>query len=204
MTTPQLIGPGENSITRLWETAFALSQIDLNGIARSMTTPVAGPQHEFVALDSVLSDPEALQHAFADAMDALEERHGRNGGIPAYGLADAFSSTATRRPTRTIRMTAQVWREGFEVPQHSSPADLIGWCFLYATKPRHEDSGSVSYLDPRAGSEGTAMPGLPWGRETTFRPSPGLLSVAPGWLSSTVRPLEDGQLVIAVAAMTTA
>ncbi|MEV0035524.1 hypothetical protein [Streptomyces sp. NPDC050804] len=122
------------------------------------------------------------------------QEYGRDGGLAAFALAPSTSS---------IHLTAEVWRTGYEVPQQSSPEDLIGWCFISATTPRHKDSGSVAVLDPRAGSEGTAMPGLPWGREFTFRPVPGLLAVVPGWLTSTVRPLEDGQTAVVVIAHVT-
>lgn len=190
-----LITPGNTTVTRLWETACAVRTIDLNDMVRTYdpALDVDGPQHESITLDGLLSDAEAMRNQFRAALDQLAP-YGARGGIPDRQTDQ----------TRTIELAAEVWRAGYEVPQACTSADLVGWCFISATTPRHKDSGSVAILDPRAGSEGTAMPGLPWGREYTFRPTPGLLAVAPGWLTSTVRPLEDGQTVVAVVAhMTT-
>ncbi|MDH6629431.1 hypothetical protein M2271_007267 [Streptomyces sp. LBL] len=195
-----LLEPGRKTVTRLWETACAVRTIDLAPITRIRDIPIDGPQQEFVPLDTLLSDPEALRAEFAASMDELDEEYGRRGGVPSYAVADEMRLIEAAPRGREIKMTGQVWRRGFELPQYCSPSDLLGWCFLHATEPRHEDSGSVALLDPRAGSEGTAMPGLPWGREVTFRPAPGLLTVGPGWLTSTVRPVEDGQAVVVVVA----
>ncbi|MEU9662690.1 hypothetical protein [Streptomyces chartreusis] len=129
--------------------------------------------------------------------------------IPLEGLQREFLALDTalseaKHPDGKVKMTVQVWRRGFELVHYSSSSDLVDWCFLHGTEPRHQDSGSVALLDPRAGSEGTAMPGLPWGREVTFRPSPGLLAVVPGWFTSTVRPVEEGQAVVVAVASKTA
>lgn len=199
-----LLEPGEKTVTRLWATACAVRTIDLAPIAQRFDIPLEGPQREFLALDTALSDPEALRAEFATAMDELEQEYGLQGGVPSYAFMDEMRLTEATRPQGEIKVTVQVWRQGFELPQYSSPCHLLGWCFLHANQPRHEDSGSVALLDPRAGSEGTAMPGLPWGREVTFRPAPGLLTVAPGWLTSTVRPVEDGQAVVVAVASKTA
>ena len=199
-----LLEPGERTVTRLWTTACGVRRIDLAPIVRLFDIPLEGPQREFLALDTVLSDPSALRAEFVSAMDELDQEHGLQGGVPSYAAMDELQLSEAKRPDDKIKMTVQVWRRGFELPQYSSSSDLLGWCFLHATEPRHEDSGSVALLDPRAGSEGTAMPGLPWGREVTFRPSPGLLAVGPGWLNSTVRPVEDGQAVVVAVASKTA
>ncbi|MCW2947768.1 MAG: hypothetical protein JWR24_4485 [Actinoallomurus sp.] len=111
-----------------------------------------------------------------------------------------LAAGAPARPPAHVKLTAQVWRSGYEMPQAASSADWTGWCFLAATKPAHGASGSVAVLDPRAGCAMTAMPGLPWGRELSFPPTRGSLAVLPGWLTSWVRPLERRQIVIVVAA----
>ncbi|MFJ2114088.1 MULTISPECIES: hypothetical protein [unclassified Streptomyces] len=187
-----LIKTGPKTVTRLWETACAVRTLDLSGVVQDPAPVISvdGAQCEAVPLDGLLRDPDELQAQFLDAVKSLQG-YGANGGLPAITF------------TPSIRLTAEIWRPGHEVPQDSSPDDLIGWCFISATGPRHQDSGSVALLDPRAGSERTAMPGLPWGREFTFRPVPGLLAVAPGWLTSTVRPLEDGQTAVVVVAHVT-
>jgi len=199
-----MLRPGEKTVTRLWETACGVRRIDLATIIRLFDIPLEGPQQEFLPLETALTDPDTLRAEFVSAMDELAQEHGLQGGVPSYAATDEMRLSETRRPDGTIKMTVQVWRRGFEVPQYASSSDLFGWCFLHATQPKHEDSGSVALLDPRAGSEGTAMPGLPWGREVTFRPSPGLLAVGPGWLTSTVRPVEDGQAVVVAVASKTA
>ncbi|MFJ1552732.1 hypothetical protein [Streptomyces mirabilis] len=199
-----LLTPGQKTVTRLWPTACSARTIDLAPLIRLFDIPVKGPQREFLALGTVLSDPAALRAEFVTAMDELEQGYGLQGGVPSYSVLDELRQAEATWPQGEIKMTVQVWRQGFELPQYASPSDLLGWCFLHATKPSHEDSGSVALLDPRAGSEGTAMPGLPWGREVTFRPALGLLAVGPGWLTSTVRPVEDGQAVVVVVASRTA
>lgn len=197
-----LLPPGQGTITNLWATACAIREVDLSRVARDPAPALFdGPQHEPVPLDSVLIDTEALRSEFRAAMTELST-HGVSGGIPGPELIAVPPADLALHDLH-IDLTAEVWRAGYEVPQKCSPADLTGWCFLHATTPRHEDSGSVAILDPRAGSERTAMPGLPWGREYTFRSSPGLLAVAPGWLTSTVRPLEDGQNAVVVVAHAT-
>lgn len=199
-----ILEPGEKTVTRLWPTACGVRTIDLAGILRDFDVPLEGPPKEVLAPETVLADTDALSAQFVFAWDELEKEYGLQGGVPSYAVVDEMGLSGARRSDSTINMTVQVWRRGFELPQYSSPSDLLGWCFLHATEPRHEDSGSVAFLDPRAGSEGTAMPGLPWGREVTFRPTLGLLAVGPGWLTSTVRPVEDGQAVMVAVASKTA
>ncbi|MFE4579389.1 hypothetical protein [Streptomyces chartreusis] len=152
----------------------------MTSIVRLFDIPLEGLQRESLTLDTVLSDPGALRAEFVSAMDELEQEHGLQGGMPSYAAMDELQLSEAKRPDGKVKMTVQVWRRGFELPQYASSSDLVGWCFLHCTEPRHEDSGSVALLDPRAGSEGTSMPGLPWGREVTFRPSPGLLAGGAG------------------------
>jgi hypothetical protein len=67
--------------------------------------------------------------------------------------------------------------------------------------PAHSESGCLAFSDPRAGSAMTAMPGLPFGRQFIVRPVPGACAVVPGWLTSSVIPLEPRQhITIAIAA----
>jgi hypothetical protein len=95
----------------------------------------------------------------------------------------------------------QVWRNGYDQPAFSRQARYAGWTFLAASPaPQHSESGCLAFADPRAGSAGTAMPGLPWGRQFIVTPLPGNHTVVPGWLTCSVVPLEHGQhITVAVA-----
>lgn len=201
MTT--LLPPGAKPVTRLWETACAVRTIDLAPIAFKQmptVTRIPGPQCQKIPLNTVIEDPEALRKEFMTAVIDLSA-YGLQGGIVTHsGINEELRKTFDTPAIPDLALSAEVWREGYEVPQDCADTEMVGWCFISATKPRHKDSGSISVLDPRAGSEGTAMPGLPWGREYMFRPAPGLMAVVPGWLTSTVRPVEDGQTVVVVVA----
>jgi hypothetical protein len=98
-------------------------------------------------------------------------------------------------------VTIQIWRDGYDQPAFSSQARYAGWTILAASPaPEHSESGCLAFADPRAGSAGTAMPGLPWGRQFLMTPMPGAHAVVPGWLTCSVVPLEHRQhIAVAVA-----
>jgi hypothetical protein len=99
------------------------------------------------------------------------------------------------------RVEIQVWRDGYDQPAFSSQARYAGWTILAASPaPEHSESGCLAFADPRAGSAGTAMPGLPWGRQFLLTPVPGAHAVVPGWLTCSLVPLEhDQHITVAVA-----
>ncbi len=78
-------------------------------------------------------------------------------------------------------------------------ADYVGWCFTRraagTTDESYADSGAVLLYDPRAGSSAVSVPGLPWGRALTIRPRVGLSVIAPGWLSASVLPVADNDVI---------
>jgi hypothetical protein len=86
-------------------------------------------------------------------------------------------------------------------PASATPARYAAWAYLAASDaPAHSESGCLAFSDPRAGSAMTAMPGLPFGRQFIVRPVPGACAVIPGWLTSSVIPLEPRQhITIAIA-----
>ncbi|GAA4626830.1 hypothetical protein GCM10023196_036680 [Actinoallomurus vinaceus] len=190
MTMTPTAPPSQGAVTRLWATPAAVQTIDLapivwnDGVRDHLTT--AGPACETVPPRTVLTDTDALEQLFLDTMTMLATR-------------TADTGAPTRAPD-TVALTAQVWRGGHENPMAACAADYCGWCVLAATQPASEGSGDMAILDPRAGCAMTAAPGLPWGRALAFRPQPGGLLVIPGWLTSSVRPLERRQTIIVVAA----
>lgn len=94
---------------------------------------------------------------------------------------------------RLVSVALEGWRQGHEVPAFAAREDLSGWLFLEGTQANHSDSGTVCVLDPRAGSDMCAVPGLPWGRPIILAPSAGSFAIVPGWLTSSVLPLEPAQ-----------
>lgn len=194
-TSLTVLAPETSSVSSLWVTELAAGRAYLADRVRQAVfdlDPLHGPQFETMDPAEALDDPPALSAAFTQLMETLTAS-GVQGGIPAPVETDDLLH-------RTVHLEIQIWRGGYELPMASSGSDLLGWCFLHGTPPAHEDSGSVTLFDPRAGSGGTAMPGLPWGREFTIRPTPGVIAVAPAWLTHAVRPLEAGQItVVAVA-----
>lgn len=92
-----------------------------------------------------------------------------------------------------ISLSIEKWNQGFEIPAYASREDIHGWLFLDGKPASHSDSGTVCIIDPRAGSDMCAVPGLPWGRPLILAPNPGAFAVVPGWMTSSVLPLEPGQ-----------
>lgn len=179
--------PG-TAVSRHWGTGVVISDMDLAGILRDDLDGVGGPAgatFERVAPSAVLADEEALKAQFRASMNAVAAAQG--------------SATVDQ-----VDIDVQVWRAGYDLPAASYPADVVGWCFLATSPtPQHSESGALALADPRAGSPLTAMPGLPWGRQLMIRPTPGAHAAAPGWLTCSVVPVEEGQYaVVAVASST--
>ena len=191
--TETIAGPGARTVTHHWVTAAAVRTLDLAGIARD-TSSARHPQgqeapRQIIPVASVFSDEDALKQAFLGTMNELATA-GAGHGTPRSAIDN-------------VQLTVEIWERGHQVPMAASPSDFVGWCFLHATSPKHKDSGAVAVSDPRAGSAMTAMPGLPWGRQLTITAAQGILAVVPGWLTLSVRPLEEGQRVIVVVATST-
>ncbi|GGK70996.1 hypothetical protein Sme01_27140 [Sphaerisporangium melleum] len=167
----------------LWGTRVIVDAINLRGIARDdMSLPATGPICEDLPAHVVLTDQAALEKVFLARMSVL-------------------AGTVTGPPVTAVTVRIQGWREGYGIPAAADASAYIGWCCLAATPaPSTAESGCLSLADPRAGSDLTAMPGLPWGRQVLVKPMAGALTVAPGWLTHSVVPIEHGQqLVMAVA-----
>ncbi|WP_395106933.1 hypothetical protein [Actinomadura sp. SCN-SB] len=182
--TRSVRGPA-GTVTRHWPTPAIITSIELTGITGDGLDRIGadGPPLEILPPGDVLDDIEELAAEFRASFTALSEVP-----MPAVEVGD-------------VDLQIQVWRHGYDVPAAGHPAALIGWCLLAAGgTPGHAESGSLAISDPRAGSEMTAMPGLPWGRQIMTPPTPGAHLVIPGWLTHAVVPLERGQYVVAAFA----
>jgi hypothetical protein len=173
------------TVSRYWGTGIVIGDVDLTGILRDDSDRVwgaSGPAFERIRSGSFLADEAALEAQFLASMNAVASAQGSG-------------------PVERAEIDIQIWRGGYDLPATSYPADVVGWCFLAAGPPaRHTESGALALADPRAGSALTAMPGLPWGRQLMVRPTPGAHAAAPGWLTCSVVPVEEGQYaVVAVA-----
>ena len=175
----------QNAVTRHWGTGVVISEFSLAGIVDSASVGRAGsggPSYEQVQPGTVLLDEAALKAGFIASMNVL-------------------AAAQDVSPVRDVELDVQVWRDGYDLPATSYPADFVGWCFLAASPaPQHSESGAIALADPRAGSALTAMPGLPWGRQVMIRPVPGAHAAVPGWLTCSVVPVEKDQFaVVAIA-----
>jgi hypothetical protein len=178
--TPTEVG----SVTRHWGTPITIDELPLAGVVSDGLSQIGpdGDAFEVIPPGSVLADEAALKAEFLTSLNALADAQ----GVP---------------PVQDVDLQVQVWRRGYDQPATGHAAEFVGWCFLATSlTPAHSESGALSFADPRAGSAMTAMPGLPWGRQVMVRPTPGAHVAAPGWLTSSVVPLEKGQFaVVAVA-----
>jgi hypothetical protein len=172
------------TVTRHWKTGLIISRTDLTGIVSADPATDAAGDSQFLTLPArSVPGIMALREQFIVSMNAL--------------------AAADDAPEVTdCEVTIQVWRNGYDQPSFSSHARYTGWTILAAsTKPEHSESGCLAFADPRAGSAGTAMPGLPWGRQFLLTPAPGAHAVVPGWLTCSVVPLEHGQHLTVAAAV---
>ena len=176
--------PEAGTVSRHWKTGLIITQADITGLITSDPGETThGGRCVPISAASAGIDLAAIREQFLLSMNAL---------------ADADDAPSVR----DCEVTVQVWRDGYDQPAFASRSRYAGWTVLAASSaPEHSESGCLAFADPRAGSAGTAMPGLPWGRQFLVTPLPGAHAVVPGWLTCSVVPLEHGQhLTIAVAA----
>jgi len=179
MTTATAAVPG--TVTRYWGTPIVMANLDITGIIRPELADSFGPagkSYEDIPLGVVVADEHALREEFLTSMNSLAKTQGAD-------------------PVTDIDLTVHVWRQGYDLPATGYPEDFVGWCYLATSPaPQHSESGSLSFADPRAGAEMTAMPGLPWGRQVMIRPQPGAHVAVPGWLTCSVVPVEHDQYAV--------
>ncbi|WP_182907572.1 hypothetical protein [Microbispora sp. H13382] len=181
--TTLLEARNEAPVQFLWGTNVLVEEAELQDIVRpDVRLSETGPICEDLDPALFVTDQAALEEMFLSGMNAVA----RMDAAP---------------PVALVSVRVQGWREGHGIPAAADTSPYVGWCCLSATAaPSTAESGCLSLADPRAGSDLTAMPGLPWGRQVLVRPVPGALTIAPGWLTHSVVPIEHGQqLVVAVA-----
>lgn len=186
MTTAQT-----TTVTHLWETSLLVQEPDLDDILRlrvNLLDQGSGPCTD-LPLSAAVRDENLLTGTLSIAMRQLQERD------EARGVDTA--------PITGVTCRLMVWRGGYEAPVLDTPGSYAAWLFLQAVAPAHKDSGSLAIYDPRAGAAMHAVPGLPWGRQFTVRPRAGTLAVVPGWLTSALMPVEEGQVIAAICAIST-
>lgn len=174
---------GGPTVRQHWGTPVTVAKLEPAPVLDPSAAGLApdGPPLQILPADHVLADAAAVAEQFRASFDALAAAY------PA-DLAPSIGG---------VDIEVQVWRHGHDVPAAGHPADLVGWWVLAASPaPAHTESGAIAFADPRAGSAMTAMPGLPWGRQLMIRPVPGSHVAVPGWLTSSVVPLERGQHVL--------
>jgi hypothetical protein len=161
-----------------------VGDLPVDGLLRDSIDQIGidGDPFESIPAGHVVADETALKAALLASLNAL---------AVAQGAASVAGAA----------IEVQVWRQGYDQPATGHSAEFVAWCYLAASAaPAHTESGALSFADPRAGSAMTAMPGLPWGRQVMIRPVPGAHAAAPGWLTTSVVPLERGQYaVVAIA-----
>ncbi|WP_433464017.1 hypothetical protein [Spirillospora sp. CA-128828] len=181
-------GDNGSTVRQHWGTPVAVIELNPAALLSAAAAEIGadGPALESLPPSDIITDLDAAAAQFRASFDALADTYGPD-------LAPAISS---------VDIQVQVWRHGHDVPATGHPADLVAWWVLAASPaPTHTESGAIAFADPRAGSQMTAMPGLPWGRQLMIRPVAGAHVAVPGWLTSSVVPLEHGQYVlVAVAA----
>ena len=185
MTTSTITAtPAAGTVTRYWKTGIIITQADLTGILSADPAGIAleGQDRCLTVAPASVPGLPTLREQFLDSMNTL--------------------AAAENAPEVTsCHVEIEVWRNGYDQPAFSRQARYAGWTILAASPaPRHSESGCLAFADPRAGSAGTAMPGLPWGRQFIVTPLPRNHAVVPGWLTCSVVPLEHGQhITVAVA-----
>jgi hypothetical protein len=177
--------PAAGTVTRYWKTGLIITNADLAGI--------------------ITSDPAAIGTDNGECCQVLPP-----GSVPGLDLLkeqflvsmNALAAAETAPDVTGCQIQILLWRDGYDQPAFSSQARYAGWTILAASPaPEHSESGCLAFADPRAGSAGTAMPGLPWGRQFLLTPVPGAHAVVPGWLTCSVVPLEHHQHLTVAAAV---
>ncbi len=191
MTLPLLTHPGlaavpvpasaGGGVAHHWATPILLGTIDLTD--QRVTPPPAaeGQPVQAIPPGAALADPDVLASALLASVNQLAEANGDG-------------------PYSAVDLRVELWDAGYDAPAVSYPADYVAWCVLAVSGGRHDESGAITLADPRTGSNLTAVPGLPWGRQIILRPQPGAHLAIPGWLTSAVAPVEDGQQVLVAIA----
>jgi hypothetical protein len=177
--------PMAATVSRFWKTGLLITQADLTGVITGDPAAGVSPSGQPCQVLPPGSVPglQALEEQFLASMNAL---------AAADGAAEVTG----------CQVSVEVWRGGYDQPAFSSQARYTGWMVLAASPaPGHSESGSLAFADPRAGSAGTAMPGLPWGRQVLLTPTPGAHAVVPGWLTCSLVPLERHQHITIAAAV---
>lgn len=180
ITEPALAG----TVTRYWKTGVIIGGLTLGDITDgdpASAVPDSGERCQILPLTAVPGIGALREQLLASMND----------------LARADETA----PVTEIDLTVQAWRNGYDEPAFATPARYAAWVYLAASDaPAHAESGCLAFSDPRAGSAMTAMPGLPFGRQFIVRPVPGACAVVPGWLTSSVIPLEPHQRITIVIA----
>ena len=182
MTTNTVSAAG--TVSRYWKTGLIITHADLAAITAS--DPAVGHDDE--------GPCQVLPAGSVPGLDLLEEQF----------LASMNALAAAEAGPEVTACQIQIlrWKDGYDQPAFSSQARYAGWTILAASPaPEHSESGCLAFADPRAGSAGTAMPGLPWGRQFLLTPVPGAHAVVPGWLTCSVVPLEQHQHLTVAAAI---
>ncbi|MBT7449597.1 MAG: hypothetical protein HN793_02110 [Rhodospirillaceae bacterium] len=125
-------------------------------------------------------------------------------GGPAIAQLQAWIVTAFKDLTEvtsdgqvyTGKIELNAWanlnRRGDYNTIHTHPACV--WSGVYYVdvgeppSAEHPKSGAIEFLDPRAGAEMVAIPGLPFGEAKSINPETGQLIVFPSWLKHMVHP----------------
>ena len=180
-------GDAGPAVRQHWGTPVGFAAIDPVGLVSPSAAGIGaeGPALQHVPAAEILTDPEAVAARFRASFDALAAAHDPD-------LTPAVDAVAVE---------VQIWRHGYQRPATGHPSDLVAWWVLDAT-PTHTDAGAVAFADPRTGSPLTPVPGRPWGRHLVIRPTPGAHVAVPGWLTSSVMPVERGQYVLVAIAST--
>jgi hypothetical protein len=174
-------------VKRFWSTNVALNHYGDSEIPKA-PTPISYSDAlcERHPIEVLGVGAAAVRDLFLDAMQRLADDD-RSQGLHVSSIEH-------------VNLELQVWMPGFEVPVWIDPGPYIGWLCLAATPSKHSDSGTIVVLDPRAGSAMSAIPGLPWGTPLVICPQRGSFAVVPGWLTSSVVPLEQQQTCVVVVA----
>ncbi|MFI0367228.1 hypothetical protein ACH35V_05070 [Actinomadura sp. 1N219] len=174
-------GNAVSPVQQHWGTPVAFATLDPAGLLSPSAAGIGaeGPALESLPPGEIITDLEAAAAQFHRSFDALADSYGPGLAPPVGGVA----------------IDVQVWRHGYERPAAVHPGDLVAWWVLDAA-PAVNGSGAIAFADPRTGSPRAATPGQPWGRNLVVRPVPGAHVAVPGWLASSVAPLERGQHVL--------
>lgn len=179
-----------DGVTRLWPTPVVLARVPVepkSGVGVPSLSSLFNlelPNEDSLA--RYVRDPDEVANLFLRAMQHLD--------------AAADPDSPIREPVSGTELNVELWPPGYENPVVTTTARYIGWYVLESTHSEHVDSGTICIMDPRAGCDRTAVPGLPWGRHLMIQPVAGTFVVAPGWIMASVLPMERDQAALVVTA----